>query len=90
MQWLHEATPQKVAIWEAFFKLEPWGCDWERTATLAQAVSNTVAACHGVKRKNLYKLADFMPMSWFGRKKNRKAGNQSIKDFMSFASRYQK
>jgi len=90
VQWLHEASPEKLATWDAFFKIEPWGCDWERTAVVAQTVSNTVAACHGVKYKSLYKLSDFMPTSWFGRRKSKQTNVQSIQDFFAFASRYQK
>jgi hypothetical protein len=89
-QWLHESSPRKIAIWEAFFRVEPWGSDWERTAIMTQVISNTIAACHGVKSKNHYKLADFMPSNWFGRKQRRQVDKQSIQDFFAFAQKYRK
>lgn len=90
-QWLHEATDRKIAIWEAFFQVEPWGCEWERTAIIASAISNTTAAVHGVKKENLYKLQDFMPIGWAGRKPSNKGKKRgTISDFYKFAKQYRK
>jgi hypothetical protein len=89
-QWLHEATERKLATWEAFFHVEPWGCDWERSAMQTQHICNTIAASHGVKKDNLYKLSDFMPSNWSGRKKAKQVNSKSIEDFQKYAKRFAK
>ena len=57
---------------------------------MTQSIANTIAACHGVKKESLYKLADFMPSDWIGRKRSSKVNKQSIQDFQKFAQRFAK
>jgi len=83
-QWLHEATSRKLAIWEAYYKVEPWGSEWERSAMVTASVTNTVAACHGVKKKDMSDLQDYMPADWVGRKAKKTKCRQSIQGFRDF------
>lgn len=89
-QWLHEASKRKVDFWEAFFRVEPFGCDWERSAiqsTLISCLMMTVAATAGGKGKP-QKLEDFMPQVWDGAKKPLKLDEESLDKFQSWAHKY--
>jgi len=91
-QWLHEASSRKVAFWEAFFRVEPFGCDWERDAiksTLLSCLMMTVAATAGGKGKP-QKLEDFMPAIWEGARKSNVPNEESLDSFQQWANRYGK
>ena len=90
-QWLHEASSRKVAFWEAFFRVEPFGCDWERHAvqsTLLSCLMSTVAATAGGKAKP-QKIEDFMPGVWDGAKKPVSTNEDSLGSFANWAKKYQ-
>ena len=90
-QWLHEASSRKVAFWEAFFRVEPFGCEWERDAiksTLLSCLMVTVAATAGGKGKP-QKLEDFMPGAWEGAKKSVSTDQDSLGSFANWAQKYQ-
>jgi len=82
---LHDSEPEKVALWEAFYKIEPFGNEWERSAMVANTVATMVAASAGVKSKS--QLSDFMPDNWDGRRSKKRS---SIEDFRKFAAKYKK
>lgn len=89
-QWLHEASSRKLAFWEAFFKVEPFGCEWERHAiqsTLLSCLMVTVAATAGGKGKP-QKLEDFMPGSWVGAEKPVVLNEESLDSFQTWAQKY--
>lgn len=93
-KWLHEAHPRKVAFWQAFFKVEPFGCDWERSALHSaqlSALTATVAATAGAKMKP-QDIDAFMPTEWAFAKRNRPVtvDSQSIAKFQSWAQGYGK
>lgn len=67
-EWLEHVSPRTLALWEAFYRFEPWGADYERSAMqmhLADANMSMLAATVGQKRKTLL-LKDFMPRDWAG------------------------
>jgi hypothetical protein len=39
-----ELTPEQMAGWLAYWKLEPWGEDWKRSAVMTAALLNTIHA----------------------------------------------
>lgn len=89
-QWLHEASSRKLAFWEAFFRVEPFGCDWERDAIQSMLLSHlmiTVAATAGGKGKP-QKLEDFMPVVWEGAKKRVVLDQDSMDSFQTWAQKY--
>ena len=91
-QWLHEASPRKVAFWDAFFRVEPWGNDHYRSAlTLAQldALRATVAATVGSKSK-VASVADFMPSNWAERPPKVRVDNDSIRKFQGWAAKFKR
>lgn len=55
-----------LALWQAFFAVEPWGQEYERhavTASLLSAIKAQIAATAGVRDK-VIPFAEFMPGSW--------------------------
>jgi hypothetical protein len=70
-QWLHECTPRKLAIWQAFYRFEPWGADMEQAANMQTQISGLIAmyaSAHGADAKP-QPITDFMPADWEGARK---------------------
>lgn len=91
-RWLHEATPRKVAFWEAFFRVEPWGNEQFRGAVVSaqlDALRATVAATVGSKSK-VASVADFMPHDWAERPPKVRVDSKAIRTFQSWASKYKR
>ena len=91
IKWLADAPQHVVHFWDAFFQVEPFGCEWERSAmqaSMLSALTATVAASAGVKNPKVYQIRDFMPQSWVGNRKSSTVNMQSIKKFQAYASRY--
>jgi len=64
--WLDRAPQRVVAIWRAFYRLEPWGNDYQRhavEASLLSRINATIGASFGAKLKPL-SFADLMPQEW--------------------------
>ena len=64
--WLENIEPQTLAIWRAFYRVEPWGSEMERSAeqsSLTSLVLSMVAAGNGVEIKP-QQVDDFMPGDW--------------------------
>lgn len=64
--WLATVSQRTLAVWEAFYMLEPWGQDYQRDAIISaqlSALSCSVAASHGAKQKPI-PVQDFMPANW--------------------------
>jgi hypothetical protein len=87
-QWLHEAEPEKVALWEAFYKVEPFGSEWEQSAMVAQSLTHVISATAGVRSKS--KLGDFMPDAWDGNKKRVATRDETVKNFKDYAKRFKR
>jgi hypothetical protein len=75
-------VPQRVYdFWRAYYQCEPFGSEWEQTASVCSMISaNTamLAACHGSKTKS-FGVVDFMPadsVSWLrgGRQESQRTG----------------
>lgn len=87
--WLESAPPRVVRFWEAFFRIEPFGCDWERSAlqaSMTSALTATVAASAGAKNPKVWQVSDFMPQNWTGRTTK----SDGIQSFKAYAKRYTK
>jgi len=64
--WLDRAPQRVVAVWRAFYRLEPWGNDYQRhavEASLLSRINATIGASFGAKLKPL-SFADLMPQEW--------------------------
>lgn len=91
VEWLHKAPPRVVRFWEAFFRVEPFGCEWERSAlqaSMLSALTATVAASAGAKNPKVYQIRDFMPASWESAHRSTKPNMKSINAFKAIAMRY--
>jgi len=91
-QWLHEASSRKIAFWDAFFQVEPYGNEWYRDAVQCTLLSNliaTVAATVGAKVKPS-EVNTFMPMSYYenNKKVQIKKGAASIQNFQAWAQKF--
>lgn len=63
---MDQVSPRTLALWEAFYRVEPWGDDYARSAIQSQltdSLTSVVAASYGVERKHLA-MKDFMPGNW--------------------------
>ena len=79
-QWLEETTPRKLAIWQAFYRVEPWGNDYERSAVtnaLLNAVLAMIGATNGQEIKT-HGIDDYMPGDWTHRKKPVRLGRKAV------------
>ena len=64
--WLDTATERQLALWKAFYRLEPWGAEMHRSAstnTLLTSVLSMMAASHGQQLESS-EMKDFMPSDW--------------------------
>lgn len=64
--WLESASERQLLIWKAFYRLEPWGMEFHRHATLSTLISGLVsmiAASNGQKL-DVRDFAEFMPSDW--------------------------
>ena len=77
-----------MALWEAFYKVEPFGSDWEQAAMIAHSLSAVISATAGVKSKA--KIGDFMPDAWEGNRRLPTQKSGSIKDFKDYAKRFKR
>ena len=92
VRWLDRTRPETLALWEAYYRYEPFGDEWLKHAQQCSVISNVtsmVAASVGVKSKPPA-LSTFMPESWIGNKSNKKKRKASIASFMSWARQYEK
>lgn len=89
--WLDSVSPRTLALWQAFYRIEPWGRDYERDAILSMMVSQVssfIAAGNGAKVKPI-PMADFMPAEWI--QPTQQTDESSIKSAeMSIAARFGK
>ncbi|QDV86915.1 phage tail assembly protein T [Stieleria magnilauensis] len=83
--WLDSASERQLALWQAFYRIEPWGAEFHRSATqasLASAAISMAAAANGQKIE-IQEFGSFMPSDWIGESKRKKrtkqAVNQSVK-----------
>lgn len=64
--WLENIEPQTLAIWRAFYRVEPWGSEMERSAEQSSITSmllSMMAAGNGVEVAPR-EVKDFMPGDW--------------------------
>ena len=64
--WLAQADPRKLAIWQAFYRVEPWGNDQHSQAMTSAMVSGVMAiTAAGLGGKfSPQNESDFMPADW--------------------------
>ena len=65
-QWLQTASERKLTLWRAFYRLEPWGAEFHRSATqsaMTSGVMAMIAAGQGQKVE-MRSMEDFMPSDW--------------------------
>ena len=72
--WLETVPAKTLALWSAFYRVEPWGNDYEQMAVQSSLITMQtamIAATNGAEF-NPRDVADFMPANWADRKpKNR-------------------
>jgi len=72
--WLDRIDQRTFDIWEAYYQIEPFGDEWNQTASMLSMISglqSLTAASYGEKMKVVEPL-DFMPgdsLSWKRRRK---------------------
>ena len=72
--WLETVTSRQLALWKAFYQLEPWGADFERSAAQSALLSGQIsmmAAGYGQQIES-QGLEDFMPSDWANATKKQK------------------
>lgn len=87
IEWLEEQSHESLALWEAFYRTEPWGDEYQRWALQAQLLDESVsmsAAKAGVKRKP-HQMKDFMPAEWIGHKRTKRKIKGKTKGRMMIA-----
>ncbi len=62
---LGEMTPRQFAGWWQYYRLKPWGSDWQRTSMATARSLNTMRAVAGVEmtEANSYE-DDFLMPKW--------------------------
>lgn len=76
-RWLHETPKRVVDLWQAYWRLEPWGLPWHRHATWMQMLDRIYGAIvtwFGGKHEST-DFADFMPADWIKPKQKKKRGS---------------
>lgn len=80
--WL-DLIPERVFdLWWSYYQCEPFGRNWEQSASIAASVSNVasmIAASNGVK-SDPASVLDFMPSESLPWMKRKKYGNNSVTD----------
>ena len=68
-RWLDEQPKRVVYLWAAYYRLEPWGNEWLRSAMLLQTlhwIGDMVAAwiTGGKHKPTAYEISRWMPSDW--------------------------
>ena len=73
-QWLHTASERQLAVWQAFYKIEPFGAEFHRSAAQSSLLSQLIAyfAASVGCEEQASPMQDFMPSDWIDAKKRRK------------------
>lgn len=71
--WLDTVSPRTLAIWSAFYRVEPWGNEYERSAGVAALISAQTAmiAATVAQKMTPQPVSDFMPSNWLRRTQSR-------------------
>lgn len=85
-QWLESQPERVLAVWEAYWKLEPWGLDWERHSRQMELMDHLLASTINphLPKEDRYKAHGydyFMPMDYVKPKKKRKSIAQQLNAF---------
>ena len=77
--WLDSVDERTIAIWEAYYQIEPFGNQWQQTASLLSmlSVSQALQAATGGHKMKPLPPIDFMPhdsLGWAKRTKQKKRG----------------
>lgn len=81
--WLDTVTERQLLTWQAYYRIEPFGGQFHRSAetnSLLSGILSLIAASHGQKLPPA-KFKDFMPSNWIEPKKSKqriKANPRSI------------
>lgn len=81
--WLETATERQLALWKAFYRLEPWGAEFHRSATTQSLLSGLLsmtAAANGGKLE-CREFAEYMPSDWIDLSKSSKSKGLSVDTF---------
>jgi hypothetical protein len=65
-RWLETVPDRTLSIWSAFYQVEPWGNDYERTAAISSLLSAQIALVAATAGTEIaaQPTSDFMPNNW--------------------------
>lgn len=88
--WWDSLEDDAVAFWEAYWQVEPWGGDWERSAMVCAMVDQLFAATinPNLKKHDRHtprQLSEFLPVGSYSPKQKTKASRDLAKKLDDFA-----
>jgi len=71
--WLDTVPERVLALWAAFYRVEPWGNGYERTAAISSLLSANLAmaAASCGSEMTIQPTGDFMPSNWIGQERKK-------------------